>query len=1216
MAINVRPLIFGSVAFLLNCGGPSSDDPGTAVPIAPATPITRAIELGVTPLAIDEVGVPRLLRGGGSTVAMPSTDATTSARAHIERLAPAWGVAADAIPALEPIGEVSLGAASVVRLRQIIDGIPVDTQSGGEVRVMVGQGGELVAASGKLIASDAPRDKVIDYAVADDASAVALAVSDLYQTSVAPSALATKSTAADGTRMLAADAGPVHVSLSRARKAWVADGEKLAAAWVVEAYSSTMTTTDGDAYRTVVAADGRILSRTNLKADVAFTYRVYADPTGDQRPFDGPLADASPHNGSPNDFAFPAYTTPNLVTVDGLNRNPSGLPDPWLAQNRTETIGNNVEAYTDISAPDGLTFGDFRATVTALRTFDRAYNPALAATASQQQQMSAIVSLFYTINWLHDFWYDVGFTEAAGNAQNLNFNRGGEDRDAMNAEAQDNALGGSRNNANMSTPADGFPPRMQVFVWDGRDDRSLFVAGRKTATGAAAFGLTNFERQAPVVLANDGSTAGGGTLTDACQPLTAPATGQIVLADRGVCSFKTKALVAQNAGAVGLLIANNVVAATPPALGNDATITVAINIGVASVTQADGNAIKAELLLAPVTAHMKRAVEPDLDGTLDATVVAHEFGHYWHHRLTPCNTTLCAAQSEGWGDFLGLMISVSPGDNFATGGFPVGTYSTSSFTSDATYFGIRRAPYSASFDVNALTFRHMANGEPLPPGTPAHPFIAGGAPNAEVHNAGEVWTAMLWQGFTALLQQPGADFTTVRRNMARYVTSGLLIAPTDATPTETRDAILLATHALSPADHDILAASFATRGFGSCAISPPRNSTTNVGIVEDFAVKGRLAPGGPTLQSVARCDTDDVLDAGETARITVPIANPGPAALANVNVTLASSTPGVTIAQPTRAVGAVAAYGAASATFNVLLDESVTTPLAGTFTATVTTSNGCVATVDVPLDIRLNTDDQLQASATDTFDAGATVWTAVNALSATSAPLWSKARKSALDGIFVGADATSPADASLISPVLNAGAGPLTITFNHRFDFEANATTAFDGGTLEFSIDNGATWKDISELANPGYNVTLTGAPGASTNPLAGRPAFGRRNASFPATDTVTLNIGNALAGKAFLFRFRTGADDNTGGGGWEIDNVAFSGIVGTPFPTLIADPGHCRTTVAPQPGTGVGPDPDDEDRDPDDPRTLDEGGCQTGGSAGAGLAFGLLAVLLRRRRR
>jgi uncharacterized protein (TIGR03382 family) len=631
------------------------------------------------------------------------------------------------------------------------------------------------------------------------------------------------------------------------------------------------------------------------------------------------------------------------------------------------------------------------------------------------------------------------------------------------------------------------------------------------------------------------------------------------------------------------------------------------------VTLAEGTALKDELAGGSVDAAMHREIGVLLDGALDASLVAHEFGHYLHHRLSDCSGNLmCGALSEGWADFIGLHLQLRDGDDL-DGTYTVAGFATRGFGGDPGYFGIRRAPYSVDPTRNALTFRHMAQGEALPE---THPMRINGSSNAEVHNAGEVWTAMLWQGFTALLQQPGADFTTVRRNMARYVTSGLLIAPTDATPTETRDAILLATHALSPADHDILAASFATRGFGSCAISPPRNSTTNVGIVEDFAVKGRLAPGGPTLQSVARCDTDDVLDAGETARITVPIANPGPAALANVNVTLASSTPGVTIAQPTRAVGAVAAYGAASATFNVLLDESVTTPLAGTFTATVTTSNGCVATVDVPLDIRLNTDDQLQASATDTFDAGATVWTAVNALSATSAPLWSKARKSALDGIFVGADATSPADASLISPVLNAGAGPLTITFNHRFDFEANATTAFDGGTLEFSIDNGATWKDISELANPGYNVTLTGAPGASTNPLAGRPAFGRRNASFPATDTVTLNIGNALAGKAFLFRFRTGADDNTGGGGWEIDNVAFSGIVGTPFPTLIADPGHCRTTVAPQPGTGVGPDPDDEDRDPDDPRTLDEGGCQTGGSAGAGLAFGLLAVLLRRRRR
>ncbi|MGH9884708.1 MAG: M36 family metallopeptidase, partial [bacterium] len=420
---------------------------------------------------------------------------------HVARLAPAWGVNAAAMPSLEPRGEVAMPGGKIVQLRQVIDGLPVDRNTGGEVRVMVGDDGALVAASGKLIASDTPHDAAPSFVDVDDAAAVAHAVSDHYATSFAPAMLAEVAVAADGTRLLTGTTGDVSVSLSRARQAWVVEDKVLTPAWIIEAYSSDANSTDGDAFRTVIAADGRVLERTNLKEDVAFTYRVFADSTGELRPFDGPIVDITPHAvGRPNTVNYPKYALPNLVSVDGLNHPPGATaPDPWLAAGRTETLGNNVEAYTDISPPDGLTFGDFRATLTGPRTFDRTFNTSASVTASQAQQMAGIAQLFYTINWLHDFWYDAGFTEAAGNGQDRNFNRGGEDRDAILAEAQDNANGGSRNNANMSTPADGLPPRMQVFVWDGFDDRSLFIADRKPATGRCVFGNKSFELTAPVV---------------------------------------------------------------------------------------------------------------------------------------------------------------------------------------------------------------------------------------------------------------------------------------------------------------------------------------------------------------------------------------------------------------------------------------------------------------------------------------------------------------------------------------------------------------------------------------------------------------------------------------------------------------------------------------------------------------------------------------------
>ena len=843
------------------------------------TPATHAIALGATPIAIDEQGIPRLLSGSAAMPALAAADATTAARQHVERLAPAWSVATNAVPALESLGEVKLPGGTIVRLRQTIDGVPVDAASGGELRVMVRKDGSLVAASGKLISAATAHPQIASFSKQTDASAIARAVSDLYKVSFPTSTLAASTATASlaagsssGTRFLTGQAGQVNVSLSRARKVWFPDGKQLIAAWSVEAYASNARSTTGDAFRTVIADDdGRVLSRTDLTSDLAYTYRVFAEPTGELHPFDGPIVDVTPHpTGVPNTVPFPAFVTPNLVTVDGLNHpGGSATPDPWLVAGKTETIGNNIEAYTDINPPDGLTFGDFRATITGPTTFDRTYNTAISALSGQDQQMAAITQLFYTFNWLHDFWYDAGFTEAAGNAQNLNFNRGGEDRDAMNVEAQDGANNTppSRNNANMSTPQDGFPPRMQVFVWTGAEDRTLTIGSRTPPSGPAAFGATNVTVTADIVLANDGDA----TPTDACAPLTISATGKIVLADRGSCSFKTKALNAQNAGAVGVIIGNNAASAAPPSLGEDATITTPITVVVVSVLQSEANQIKADLLAGPVNATIHRGVlGPELDGSLDTTVMAHENGHYLHHRLTQCNTTLCSAMSEGWGDFSALLVSARAGDNFA-GAFAAAIYSTKSFPADPVYYGIRRAPYSTNPAINGLSFRHMAAGAPLPP----LPFNASGV-NNEVHNAGEVWAEMLWEGYAALQSQPGANFDEVRLKMRQYVVSGLLLAPTNATPTETRDSILLAARAVSVTDHDILAAAYARRGFGSCAVSPPRDSVQFTGIVESTEVKGNLAAGAPTIQTVTSCDADDVLDGGETARITVPVVNNRP----------------------------------------------------------------------------------------------------------------------------------------------------------------------------------------------------------------------------------------------------------------------------------------------------------------------------------------------------
>ncbi|MEJ7600284.1 MAG: hypothetical protein WKG01_20410 [Kofleriaceae bacterium] len=193
---------------------------------------------------------------------------------------------------------------------------------------------------------------------------------------------------------------------------------------------------------------------------------------------------------------------------------------------------------------------------------------------------------------------------------------------------------------------------------------------------------------------------------------------------------------------------------------------------------------------------------------------------------------------------------------------------------------------------------------------------------------------------------------------------------------------------------------------------------------------------------------------------------------------------------------------------------------------------------------------------------------------------------------------------------------PLVVTFAHRFEFEGDATTVWDGGVIELSSDGGTTWVDVSTLGiTPGYLGPITNVSG---NPLAGRPAYSGVNAASPAMDTVTMDFGTQFANMTVKLRFRIGTDAGFGTAGWNIDDFAVTGIVGTPFPTQVADEGDCSTptpdaseeTDAPRPRPDAGGNPGDGDGD---------GGCCDAGpmsTANLGLAFGVLALAIRRRRR
>ena len=480
---------------------------------------------------------------------------------------------------------------------------------------------------------------------------------------------------------------------TRVKKVWFPMPDRIVAAYYLELWGKHTASGESALYSYVIgAADGKLLFRQRLTDDAAFTYRVWASATAPYDIQDGPLADYQPHPvGMPTNTS-PAATTPVLVTVDGFNKNPGGTFDSWLANNANTTNGNNVRAYADWADTDSPNGQNFYGTTTAANTFGMTYDLALAPDASQNQAKAAIVQLFFLNNWMHDYWYDSGFNEVAGNAQASNYGRGGAQNDAIQAEGQD-TRGVNRNNANMSTPADGASPRMQMYIFDGPAHATLVLnpGGPVGQVGIAGWGPGTFNvGPANVALIDDGSTvptgmATTGTVTDACQPIITDLTGKIALIDRGGgCFFTDKVINAQSKGAIGAIIANNTPYGTPPSpMGG--TPAMPINIGTEGVTQAIGVQMKAALMMGTLQATMVRtANDIDRDGTIDNGISGHEWGHYIHHRLTNSGSQQSGSQSEGWGDFNAVMQGVRAGDAL-NGTFATGVYASAAF-GDSGYF--------------------------------------------------------------------------------------------------------------------------------------------------------------------------------------------------------------------------------------------------------------------------------------------------------------------------------------------------------------------------------------------------------------------------------------------------------------------------------------------------------------------------------------------------
>ena len=479
----------------------------------------------------------------------------------------------------------------------------------------------------------------------------------------------------------------------------------------------------------------------------------------------------------------------------------------WATEDHAAANQNTGQAATSSTSPDPLNFN---------------FPPDYTVTPTTGSNLNfAITNLFYWNNLMHDMSYQYGFNEVSANFQTNNLGRGGQQNDNVRALAQS---GAGTNNANFSTPADGGRGQMRMYLFNGVTTCHVnapgFLVGNYTAVES------NFT--APNLLMNVGPVTGDvvyfedntGTNThQACGGApTNNVIGKIALINRGTCNFTVKVKNAQNAGAIAVIMVNNVTGAPIIMGGTDATIT----IPAVMVTLPDGNTFGDNLPGVNIT--LSAGVQ--LDGDLDAGVMCHEYTHGITNRLTGGGSGTCLGNAEeggeGWSDYIGLMMTTNWTTATTADGVlarPIGTYVIGQPITGA---GIRNYPYSTNLTINPLTYANMGTG------------VIG----TEVHNIGEIWCMALWEMTWAIIQQENSINTNLFNYSAsstggntislKLMIEGCRLQPCQPGYIDARDAILKADRNLYCGRHACsIWTAFAKRGMGFGATQGSSNSATD-----------------------------------------------------------------------------------------------------------------------------------------------------------------------------------------------------------------------------------------------------------------------------------------------------------------------------------------------------------------------------------------------------
>ncbi|HRV87538.1 MAG TPA: M36 family metallopeptidase, partial [Saprospiraceae bacterium] len=791
----------------------------------------------------------------------------------------------------------------------------------------------------------------------------------------------------------------------------------------------------------------------------------------------------------------PSFGSRTLV-ADPWDRNGPGNPAGTLmwhndgTQIYTYTRGNNTYAYEDTSnvnpslpAP-GVLNGRYSPDGGATMQFDF---PLDLNNHPRTNIDAAITNLFFWNNLNHDIFYQYGFDEAAGNFQVDNLGRGGQGNDAVRAEALDAFRVGARNNANFFTPVDGNAPRMQMYVWESAPVAPLLVNSPIITTFESiesGFSVNNKLFDVGPVTANVFYTGGIGC--SAAEFAGFPP-GAIAMVDRGTCSFTIKALNAQAAGAVGLIVVQNNIGAPTTMGGTDNSIT----MPAVMISMDDGATLKA-LPNGTVNVSMTTGGPVAFKlGDLDNGIITHEYGHGISTRLVGGPNIGCLGNEEqmgeGWSDYFALMLTTDWNSAAPNDARPIGTYALNQASNS---YGIRPFPYSYDMSINPETYANLPDNALLT--TP--------------HGVGTVWATMLWDMTWNVIAQVGSVDQDLYHgqggnNIAlQLVIDALKLTPCSPGFVDARDAILKADELrYNGLYRCAIWDAFARRGLGVAA--DQGSSLSRFDGTASFATD--------TTVTVFKTTSPGVIREGEVGTINISLS----CGCGN------GTNSGLTVED---IIGAGLTYVSGG----TLSGDTVSFgPLAcmGTDTLTVSyqvTADSCIW--DLPATLFSETAETSPMVSVENLS-GLTNWSKSNTLAHEGAASW------------YAVDFDSPSDNALVTDPISVTKNS-ELSFFHRFETESG----WDGGVVEYSLDGGSTWYDAQPyMVQNGY----TENSGSFFRPLFG----GSSEGYFGTTDFVESKISlYALIGQQVKFRFRFLSDQFVGGSGingWYIDDISVTTV-------------------------------------------------------------------------